>query len=244
MHLKLGEVPYVIVSSPEIAKEIMKTHDLNFSDRPNLLLSTIWSYNATDVIFLMYGERWRQLRKICVIELLSAKRVQSFRSIREDEVSNLVTSITASEGSVVNLTHKIFSMTFGITTRAAFGKRSKHQEVFRSAIEEVASLLGGVCIVDLYPSIKLLQCMSRAKAKMEKVHKEIDMILQDIIDDHKSIHKEDSNEEYLIDILLKIQQENYHSQHPLTDDNMKSIIQVSQQSKSVRKFISQLKTSL
>jgi len=66
---------------------------------------------------------------------------------------------------------------------------------------------------------------------MEKVHKEIDMILQDIIDEHKSIHKEDSNDEDLVDVLLKIQQENYHSQHPLSDDNMKSIIQVSQQSK-------------
>ncbi|RHN57904.1 putative costunolide synthase [Medicago truncatula] len=94
MHLKLGEVPYVIVSSPEIAKEIMKTHDLNFCDRPNLLLSTIFSYNATDVIFSMYREWWRELRKICVIELLSAKRIQSFRSIREDEVTNLVKSIT------------------------------------------------------------------------------------------------------------------------------------------------------
>ncbi|AET00662.2 cytochrome P450 71D10 [Medicago truncatula] len=225
MHLKLGEVPYIIVSSPEIAKEIMKTHDLTFSDRPNLLLATILTYNATDVIFSKYGERWRQLRKICVVELLSAKRVQSFRSTREDEVSNLATSITASEGSIVNLTHKIFSMTYGITTRAAFGKRSKHQQSFKSAVEEIVSLLGGICIVDLYPSIKLLQCVSRAKAKMEKLHKEIDMILQDIIDDHKSIHKEDSNEEYLVDVLLKIQQENYHSQHPLTDDNIKSIIQ-------------------
>jgi len=125
MHLKLGEVPYIIVSSPEIAKEILKTHDLNFCDRPNLLLSTIFSYNATDVIFSKYGERWRKLRKICVTELLSAKRVQSFRSIREDEVSNIVKSMTASEGLVVNLSRKIFSMTYGITTRAGFWQKEK-----------------------------------------------------------------------------------------------------------------------
>ncbi|AET00663.1 cytochrome P450 71D10 [Medicago truncatula] len=225
MHLKLGEVPYVIVSSPEIAKEIMKTHDLNFCDRPNLLLSNIYSYNATDIAFAAYGEHWRQLRKICVIELLSAKRVQSFRSIREDEVSNLVKSITASEGSVVNLTRKIFSMTNGITARAAFGKRNRHQDVFIPALEKVVVLLGRFEIADLYPSIKLLQWMTREKTKMEKLHTEIDMIAQDIIDDHRSIHKEASNDEDLVDVLLKIQQENYHSEHPLTDDNMKSIIQ-------------------
>jgi len=44
MHLKLGEVSYVIVISPELAKEVMKTQDSNFCDRPNLLLSTIFTY--------------------------------------------------------------------------------------------------------------------------------------------------------------------------------------------------------
>jgi cytochrome P450 len=229
MYLKLGEVPYIVVSSSEMAKEIMKTHDLSFCDRPNLLLSTIFSYNATDIIFSIYGEHWRQLRKICVIELLSVKRVQSFRSIREEEVSDLVKSISASEGSVVNLTHKIFAMTYGITARAAFGKKSKHQQAFKSALQEIVFLLGGNCIVDLYPSIKVLQRLSWAKTKMKKLHKEIDMILQDIIDDHKRVHNEESKDEDIVDALLKIQQENDHSQHHLTDESMKSIIQVSLQ---------------
>ncbi|PNX84890.1 cytochrome p450, partial [Trifolium pratense] len=117
------------------------------------------------------------------------------RYIREEEVSNLVKSIFASEGSVVNLTDKILSMTYGITMRAAF--------------------------------VKILQRVNRTKTKIEKVHREIDMILQDIIDDHKSVHKEANKDEDLdlVDVLLKIQQENDQSQLPLTDDNLKSIIQ-------------------
>ncbi|CAJ2633790.1 unnamed protein product [Trifolium pratense] len=221
MHLKLGEVSYIIVSSPEMTKEIMKTNDFTFCDRPNLLLSTILTYNATDIAFSTYGEHWRQIRKICVIELLNAKSVQSFRSIREEEVSNLVKSISASEGSVVNLTHKILATTYGIIAQTAFGKRNIRQEAFKLAIDEALTLLGGVCIVDLYPSIKMLQRVSCAKTKMEKAQRELDIILQDIIDDHKRSHKEESKDEDLVDVLLNIQQENYHSQHPLTDDNLK-----------------------
>ncbi|KAI5432845.1 hypothetical protein KIW84_020232 [Lathyrus oleraceus] len=231
MYLKLGEVPYVIVTSQEMAKEVMQTQDLNFCDRPNLMLSTIFSYNKTDIIFPIYEEHWRQLRKICVIELLSVKRVQSFGSIREEEVSDLVKSISSNEGLVVNLTHQIFSMTYGIVARAAFGKKSKHQQVFISLSNEMINMLGGIYVADLYPSIKILQSMSRAKTKFEKLHSEIDIILQDIINDHRSIHKEAGKDEDLVDALIKIQQENDQSQHQLTDDNMKSIIQVSLQPK-------------
>ncbi|KAJ1410775.1 Cytochrome P450, partial [Sesbania bispinosa] len=188
--------------------------------------SKIVSYNAKDIAFSPYGEYWRQLRKICTIELLSAKRVQSFRSIREEEVSELVKTITACEGSVVNLSHKIFSMTYGITARAAFGEKNRHQEVFRSTFEEVLSLLGEFCIADLYPSIRVLQWMSTSKAKMVKLQRELDRLLQEIIDDHKN--KKSSNHgdagEDLVDVLLKFQQEN-DSEYPLTDDNIKAVIQ-------------------
>jgi len=231
MHLKLGEISCIIVSSAEMAKEIMKTHDLTFCNRPNLLLSTILTYNATDISFSAYGEHWRQLRKICVVELLNAKRVQSFRSIREKEVSSLIKSISTCEASVINLSHKIFSMTCGIITHAAFGKKSRHILEFKSAMEESIKLLGGFCIADLYPSIKILQRVSRAKTKMEKLQREADIILQDIINDHKSSQREEIKDEDLVDVLLKIQRETDHSEHPLTDDSIKAVIQVSLQPK-------------
>ncbi|AET00665.1 putative premnaspirodiene oxygenase [Medicago truncatula] len=225
MHLKLGEVPYVVVSSPEMAKEIMKTHDITFCDRPNVLLPRVFTYNARDIAFSTYGELWRQLRKICVVELLSAKRVQSFSFIREEEVSDLVKSISANEGSIVNLSKSIFSMTYGIVARSAFGKKNRHQQLFKSTIEEALGLLGEFCIADLYPSIKILQKVSRVKTRVERLQGEIDRILQDIINDHRNNHSKTSKDEDLVDVLLKVQHENVHSQQPLTDENIKSVIQ-------------------
>ncbi|PON94062.1 Cytochrome P [Trema orientale] len=73
-----------------------------------------------DIVFAPYGNYWRQLRKICMQELLSIARVQSFRPIREEELLNLIEWIASSAGSAINLTEKIYMSTYGITSRAAF----------------------------------------------------------------------------------------------------------------------------
>lgn len=48
MHLQLGEVSTVVVSSSEMAKQVLKTHGIAFASRPKLL--------ATDIVFSPYGE--------------------------------------------------------------------------------------------------------------------------------------------------------------------------------------------
>lgn len=41
-----------------------------------------------DILFSPYGDLWHQLRRICVLELFSPRRVRSFRRIREEETSS------------------------------------------------------------------------------------------------------------------------------------------------------------
>ncbi|GKF24027.1 cytochrome P450 71A4-like protein, partial [Tanacetum coccineum] len=61
MLIHLGSVPTLVASSAEAAREIMKSHDVSFSNRPSLTMPTILFYGCKDIAFSPYGEHWRQL---------------------------------------------------------------------------------------------------------------------------------------------------------------------------------------
>lgn len=228
MYLQLGEVTTIVVSSPEYAKEVTTTHDLIFASRPHVPAAKILSYNYTDIAFAPYGPYWRQLRKICVMELLSPKRVQSFRPVREDEVSNLINWIASKAGSEINLTEKIFILMCTITSRAAFGNKTKDIELFQVVIAEATKMFAGSNIADMFPSITFLQSVTGLKAKIERMHQKTDRILTNIIDEHKVRRASGKSQkvEDLVDVLLNLQ-ESGNLESPMTGENVKAVIMVS-----------------
>ncbi|KAL8200198.1 hypothetical protein R6Q57_011537 [Mikania cordata] len=62
--LQLGSTPVVIVSSADAAREIMKTHDIIFSNRPFTSVIDKNFYGSKDVVFSPYGEYWRKLKMV------------------------------------------------------------------------------------------------------------------------------------------------------------------------------------
>ncbi|KAK2641203.1 hypothetical protein Ddye_022966 [Dipteronia dyeriana] len=55
MHLQLGQLSTIVVSSPKFAKQVMKTHDVIFASRPSSLATNIMFYDATDIGFSPYA---------------------------------------------------------------------------------------------------------------------------------------------------------------------------------------------
>ncbi|XP_027341145.1 cytochrome P450 71D9-like [Abrus precatorius] len=218
MHLKLGEVSTIVVSSPNYAREVLKTHDIIFASRPHVLASKIMGYDSLDIAFAPYGNYWRQLRKICALELLSSKRVQSFQPIRGEVLSDFIKRIASKEGSPVNLSKEVISTMFTITSRTALGNQKRHEQKLISLVKEAVEVAGGFELGDLYPSAKWLHHFSGLKLKLEKLHQQADQIMQTIINEHKE-SKSSGKEvgEVLLDVLLK-------EEFCLSDDSIKAVM--------------------
>ncbi|XP_027930342.1 cytochrome P450 71D9-like [Vigna unguiculata] len=223
MHLKLGEVSTIVVSSAECAKEVLKTHDLIFASRPPILASKIMSYDSMGIAFSPYGDYWRQLRKICALELLSSKRVQSFQPIREEELTKFIKSIASREGSTINLTKEILTTISTIVSRTALGSKFREHQKFISAVRKATEVAGGFDLGDLYPSAAWLQNISGLKSKIEKYHQQTDQIMQSIVDDHRKTKSSAAQgqgelvENDLVDVLMK-------EEFGLSDNGIKAVI--------------------
>ena len=216
MYLRIGQIPVIVVSSPDFAKEVLKTHDNIFAFRPRTIFSEILLYACTDIAFSPYGEYWRQLRKICAQELLGPARVQSFKPIREEEACRLVEWIASNDlGSEINLTKRLHYSTYNVTARSAFGNINKGHEEFISLIVKSLEESGGFSLAEMFPSFRFLAVISGARARLEKIKQKASRIMEDIIEDHKIKKKlatdgEVDIREDLVDVLLKFHERNGH----------------------------------
>jgi hypothetical protein len=248
IYLRLGEVPVVVASSPDAARELMKTQDVNFATRPWSPTIKAMKADGEGLVFARYGALWRQLRRISVLELLSARRVQSFRRVREEEVGRLVAAVAASASAsesapgeaVVNVSERIAVLVTDSAVRAMLGGRFDRREEFLENLAEALKIAAGFGLGDLFPSSRLARLVAgttrrRAVANHRKQFELMDRAIRQheerraamaiaAADDGAgagAVHEED-----LVDVLLRIQREG-GLDVPLTMGLIKAVILVS-----------------
>ncbi|KAG6409660.1 hypothetical protein SASPL_127702 [Salvia splendens] len=223
LHLRLGQVPAVIISSPAAAREVLKSQDPACADRPDSIGTNIMWYDQADLAFSPYGEHWRQMRRICVLELLSARNVRSFGLLRRHEVDRLVDTLRLSAGRLFDLTTAVFAVTSATTCRAAFGKVVRGREALIKMMREAVTMTGGLELADLFPSSKLLNVLCWNRYRLLRMRRRLDRILDVIVKEHRLKKSGEFGGEDIVDVLIRMQ-ENRELQIPITNHNIKAII--------------------
>ncbi|KAK4375682.1 hypothetical protein RND71_006359 [Anisodus tanguticus] len=209
MYLKFGEIPTVVLSSASIAKEVIKTHDLALASRPQIYSAKKLLYNCTNIGFAPYGSYWRHTRKICILELLSMKCVQSFTVVRQEEVARLVHPITESYPGTTNFSKMLALYAIDVICRVAFEKifmegGEYERQGFHKLLEEFQELLGGLSIGDFFLSIEsIIHRLTRLKSRLEDTFRRFNQLLDEIVKDHIRSRNEKDHKD-IMDVLLEI----------------------------------------
>ncbi|KAK3001565.1 hypothetical protein RJ639_021235 [Escallonia herrerae] len=229
MSLRLGIIPTLVISSARMAKEVFKTHDLTFSGRPTLLGQQKLSYNGLDVAFSPYNDSWRELRRVCVLNLFSPKRAESFRPIRQEEVSRMINKISklATSSKLANVSETLVTLTSNIISRIALGKQydddGHEARRFLGIIRESEAVFMAFFVSDYFPPLGWLDRSTRSYHRLQKNFKEMDTFYQELIDEHLNPKRPKSTQEDIIDIMLQLRKDQLSSFN-LTMDHIKAVL--------------------
>ncbi|GMP27865.1 hypothetical protein CsSME_00003667 [Camellia sinensis var. sinensis] len=88
--LRFGSHLVVVVSSPFAVEECFTKNDVVLANRPRVAFGKYLGYNYTTIVAASFGDHWRNLHRIMVVEIFSTSRLNAFLSIRQDEIKLLL----------------------------------------------------------------------------------------------------------------------------------------------------------
>uniref|UniRef100_A0A7N0RH58 Cytochrome P450 n=1 Tax=Kalanchoe fedtschenkoi TaxID=63787 RepID=A0A7N0RH58_KALFE len=239
MKLKFGSSDVVVISSPEMAKEILKTHDSSFAARPRLAIGKYLLYNSSDILW-GNGPHWRQGRKILSVHLFDPTRLESYEYIRMEERRDFLARLYDLRGKEVRVMDHLSQINLGIVSRIALGKNyfsgSKPLELLEESssvshgemqemLDESFTLSGVFVVGDWMPWLARLDLGGHVK-RMKNLNQKFDKLFDFIIKEHKMAGNGREKEEKpkdMMDVLLDLV-DDPDLEVKLTTDNVKAFI--------------------
>nr|XP_010911364.2 cytochrome P450 71A1-like [Elaeis guineensis]XP_010932407.1 cytochrome P450 71A1 [Elaeis guineensis] len=214
MHLYFGSFPVIVASSVDMAKLILKTHDVTFCGRPKTAAGRYTTYNYSNITWSQYGAYWRQARKMCVMELFSARRLDSYEYIRVEEAKNLLRDLFNSSGRPVNLKDHLSNVSLNVISRMVLGKKYLDEsedavvspEEFKAMLDELFLLNGVMNIGDSMPWLDFLDLQGYIR-RMKKLGKKFDRFLEHVVDEHNERRRREGEKfvaRDMVDVLLQL----------------------------------------
>ncbi|CAI0386889.1 unnamed protein product, partial [Linum tenue] len=232
-------VPCVVASSPETAREFLKTHDSVFSDRPVPAAVDYLTYGSADFFFAPYGPYWKFMKKLCVSELLGGRILDRMLPLRRDEIGRSLqrTRNRAEAGEPMDVGGELIRVANNVISVMAMGERcsggADEADWVRKLVAETAELTGKFNLSDYVWFCKRLDLQGFGK-RLEDLRERFDSMMERIIEEHVEARMNKKKKttvvggnggevKDLLDVLLDIK-EDQDSEIKLTRENIKAFI--------------------
>ncbi|KAI3900597.1 hypothetical protein MKW92_014872 [Papaver armeniacum] len=227
----------LVVSSWEMAKECFTgENDIAFSDRPlPLAFKTIFYAGGVDsygISQVPYGKNWRELRKICVHNLLSNQQLLKFRHLIISQVDDSFNKLyelcnkNKDEGDssvgMVRMDDWLGKLSFDVIGRIVCGFQSHTEtsatssvERFTEAIDQASRFMSISAVSDTIPWLGWIDKLTGLTRNMNNCGKKLDSVVESIIEDHRQKRRffraregeTNTTEDDFIDICLSIMEQ-------------------------------------
>ncbi|XP_021715894.1 cytochrome P450 CYP73A100-like isoform X1 [Chenopodium quinoa] len=98
--LKLGVRNLVVVSNPQLACEVLHAQGVEFGSRPRNVVFDIFTGGGQDMVFTVYGDHWRKMRRIMTLPFFTNKVVNTYSNMWEDEMDKVVRDLKQNDNMI------------------------------------------------------------------------------------------------------------------------------------------------
>ncbi|KAI3772770.1 hypothetical protein L6452_03963 [Arctium lappa] len=236
MHLKFGSCPVVVASSPDMARQFLRTHDRVFASRPLTAAGKYTTYNNHNITWAPYGDYWTQGRKIYLNELFSSKRLGSSEHIRVHEMRVFLARLRAVSGDAIVLKDHVSRMNLSVMSRIVLGRKyfseSKDEdeivtlEEFQEMLDELFLLNGVLNVGDWMPWLGFMDLQGYVK-RMKDLCKKFNRFHDHVLEEHRGRMKANGEgfvAKDMVDLLLQLADDS-NLEVKLDSDGVKGFIQ-------------------
>ncbi|XP_071738431.1 parthenolide synthase-like [Rutidosis leptorrhynchoides] len=231
MQIHIGSKPYLIISSPTMAKQILKTQDHVFCSRPLFEATKQLTYNFLDIAFSPHSSHWRDMRKLLVTELLGPKRAKLFKSVLVMEIETMISTLSSHPSNTqVNLNRLFLTIVKGLVCKVAFGNNYREEPLkgpsWEVMLSETMLLLNG-SVGDSFPWLgRIIDNVTGWNSRLSNGFSNLDAYIDTLIDDHRKHNLEEisDDEKDFVHSLLELSSTANASGLQLTNGDIKALI--------------------
>lgn len=236
--LYLGNKLCIVISSPSLAKEVVRNQDAIFSNRDGPVAALVATYGGNDIAFSPPNSQWRAMKKLFVQEMMSSRCLEASYVFRKDEVRKAIRYVHGKTGKPLEIgelsfrtqLNAIMNMLWGGTMEGEEGERIAAE--FRVVLSKIVEVSGKPNVSDFYPVLAGLDIQG-VKKEMDGYMQSIDRIFDAVIAERGTTLSEEikkGGKKDFLQILLEHQLKDQDSETTINQRQIKAILLVTRYS--------------
>ncbi|XP_059456103.1 cytochrome P450 76T24-like [Corylus avellana] len=230
MTLKFGSITTIIISSPDLAKEVLQKHDQVFSGRTIPDAVRALDHHKFSMGWLPpTSSRWRNLRKVSATQIFATQKLNSTQAIRKKKVQQLVDHVKeiCNSGQAVDIGRTTFTTSLNAISNTIFSTDmaeycSTTSQEFLEDIFGTKEEAGKPNVADYFPALRFVDPQG-ARRRMTIYFRNCLRTLDGIINERLQLRASSKGSKASSDILDSLLDINQEDNSELSSDDVRHL---------------------
>nr|AFK42372.1 unknown [Lotus japonicus] len=190
MTLKLGTITTIVISSPQLAKQVLQENGQTFSSRIVSHAVQAVEHQKCSAVWLPPLAKWRNLKRVCATKVFSTQMLDSTKVLRQEKLKELLDFVKekSNKGEALDFGEAVFSTVLNSISNTFFSVDLTHStcdeksQEFKNIIWKIMEYAGKPNVADFFPILRPLDPQG-VHAKMSHYFMKLLKIFDGIIEE-------------------------------------------------------------